>query len=127
MRRKKTAPPTSRLPRATPDELVRMLIPPVQALDLVLLGTTADAVANATRSIGKLRADGLDHLACGDIVVALAELDLRAKALGPEAVQRVRDTHAAIAKAEQALDDARRAHASAKTEVLATLGYRTTP
>lgn len=123
MRRKKTAPP-SRLPRATPDELVRMLIPPVQALDLVLLGTTADAVANATRGIGKLRDDGLDHLACGDIVVALAELDLRAKALAPEVVQRIRDTSDAIAEAEKALDAARRAHARAKTEVLAALGYK---
>lgn len=111
------------LPRSSPRELLRVLVPPAQAIELVLLGTTADALANATRGFGKLRDDGLDHLVCHDILDALAELDLRTKELSRAAIQRVAETRAEIDKAEAALDAAKSAHACAKAEIFRALGY----
>ena len=120
---KRARAPATALPRATPGELLRVLVPPSQALELVLMSTTADALANATRGFGKLRDDGLEHLACHDILDALAELDLRAKKMPPATIQRVFETRDAIAKAEAALASAKSAHARARAELLLALGY----
>ena len=117
-------PPSGRLPQTPPDELMRMLIDPRQALALVTEGTAGAALANATRRIGEMNRDGLGHLACSDILVALAELELRARQIDPERLDSIRSTAAAIDAAEVALEAARRAHARAKAEVLVTLGYR---
>ena len=114
----------SRLPTLPPDELMRLLIESTQVLELVIEGTAADALANATRRIGEYSRDGLGHLVCNEILVALAELDLRAKRLDPAMRDAVRTTYQAIDAAEQALEAARREHARAKAEVLLALGYR---
>lgn len=113
-----------RLPPAPPAELMRVLIPPTQALALITQGTTADALANATRQIGTMTRDGLGHLACSDILTALAELDLRAKALPPELVDQIDSTDRAITEARAALAAAEAAHTRAKAEVLLAIGYR---
>ncbi len=114
----------SDLPRAAPDELMHMLIDPMQALALVTEGNTAKALANATRQIGELNRNDLGHLACRDILVALAELDLRATQISPELIEGFRTTRTAIAAAEEALEAARRAHTRTKAEVLIAIGYR---
>lgn len=112
------------LPRATPDELMRMLIDPIHALDLVAEGKAAEALANATRRIGELQRDDLGHLVCSDILIALAELDLRARQLPPDMIESLHSTQDAIAAAEAALESARHAHVRAKAEVLVKIGYR---
>lgn len=113
----------SDLPRSTPAELMRVLIDPMHALVLVVEGTAADALANATRQIGEMDRDGLGHLACRDILTALAELDLRARQIAPEKIAGLRTTADAIEEARRALAAAERAHVRAKAEVLAAIGY----
>jgi hypothetical protein len=105
-------------------ELLRMLIDPMQAIDLVAEGKAAEALANATRCIGELRRNDLGHLVCSDILIALAELDLRGRQLPPGMIDDLHSTHDAIAAAEAALEAARHAHTRAKAEVLVALGYR---
>lgn len=112
------------LPRLPPDALMRLLIPPGQALDLLVEGKAAEALANATRQIGAMTSDGLGHLACSDILVALAELELRARKLGPAPVHHIQSTHDAVEEARIKLVAAERAHARAKAEALIALGYR---
>ena len=112
------------LPQAPPDELMRVLISPSQALDLAVEGKTADALANATRQIGVLTRDGVGHLVCSDILTALAELDLRAKQLAPEVLGRVEESRRAIEEARAALAAAETQHTRAKAEVFLVLGYR---
>ena len=112
------------LPRLPPAELMRMLISPGQALDLLVEGKAAEALANATRQIGGLQRDGLGHLVGSDILVALAELDLRAKELGPAPVHIIKQTERALEEAKERLVAAERAHARAKAEALIALGYR---
>ena len=101
-----------------------MLIPPSQALDLVAQQKTAEALANATRQIGGMTRDGLGHLACNDILTALAELDLRAKQVSPQMLRSLDDTREAIRRAHAALAAAETLHARAKAEILSTIGYR---
>ena len=125
MRRQKSDAPAP--PRATPAELLLLLVPPAQAVDLVALGKTADAVANATRALRKLRDDGLGHLTSDDILVALAELDLRSKGLAPELIHRLDAADAELATAEQTLAGARRARTRAREEILVALGYNEAP
>ena len=120
--RKKAQRPSERLPQSSPDELMRMLIDPTHALDLVAEGKAAEALANATRRIGELNRAGL--LPCSDILAALAELDLRARQLPPSMIEDLHVTHAAITVAEAALEAARRAHTRAKAEILIAIGYR---
>jgi hypothetical protein len=103
---------------------MRMLIDPMQAIDLVAEGKAAEALANATRRIGELQRDDLGHLVCSDILIALAELDLRGRQLPPAMIEDLHSTHDAIAAAELALEAARSAHLRAKAEVLVALGYR---
>ena len=114
---------SGRLPRSSPEELMRMLIPPSQALDLVSTGTAGDALANAMRQIGELTKSGLGNLACADILDALAELVLRAKRVSPAALCSIAASREAIEAARTALVVAEREHARAKAEVLVTLGY----
>jgi hypothetical protein len=121
---KRRAPAPERLPQSPPDELMRMLIPPSQALALLTEGKTAEALANATRQIGAMTREGLGHLACSDILTALAELDLRARQLAPSAIASIGATDRAITEARAALVAAEAAHARAKAEVLLALGYR---
>ena len=115
---------SGRLPQAPPDELMRMLISPSQALDLVVEKKTADALANATRQIGDMTRDGLGHLACSDILTALAELDLRAKQISPQMLSSLDDSREAIIRAHAALVAAEKLHMRAKAEILFALGYR---
>lgn len=115
---------TTRLPPSPPNELMRMLIDPRQALALVTEGTAGAALANATRQIGAMNRDGLGHLACNDILTALAELELRARQLAPATIESVQSTHTAIESAKAALAAAECAHARSKAEVLVALGYR---
>lgn len=112
------------LPSLPPDELLHILIDPMHALDLVAKDQVAEALANATRRIGELNRDNLGHLTSSDILIALAELDLRARQLPPSMIEDLHSTHDAIAAAEAALEAARRAHTRAKAEVLIALGYR---
>jgi hypothetical protein len=113
------------LPRTTPaDELMRLLIDPLHALALVTEGTVGEALANATRRIGELNRDNLGHLACSDILIALAELELRSRQLSPEMIGAIGSTNTAVEEAKRALAEAERAHARAKAEVLVALGYR---
>jgi len=114
----------SQLPSLPPDELMRVLIPPTQALDLIIEGKTAEALANATRQIGGLTRDGLGHLVCSEILTALAELDLRAKQIGPEVLGSIEESHRAIEEARAALTAAETKHTRAKAEVFLALGYR---
>jgi len=116
--------PLERLPQAPPDELMRVLISPSQALELAVEGKTADALANATRQIVVLTRDGVGHLVCSDILTALAELDLRAKQLAPEVLRRVEESHRVIEEARAALAAAEAAHAKAKAAAFLALGYR---
>jgi hypothetical protein len=116
--------PSGRLPQAPPEELLRMLIPPSQALDLVAQHKTAEALANATRQIGAMERDGLGHLACNDILTALAELDLRAKQVSPQMLKSLEDTREAIMRAHAALATAEILHTRARAEILLTIGYR---
>lgn len=113
-----------RLPSAPPGNLLRMLIDPAQALALVTEGQVGAALANATRRIGELRGDGLGHLVRDDILVALAELELRARTLPADAVTAIQSTMEVIETARRALKDAERAHARARAAVLVGLGYR---
>lgn len=122
--RKKAPRPPERLRQSPADDLMRMLIDPMHALDLVAEGKVAEALANATRRIGEIQRDDLGHLVCGDILIALAELDLRARQLPPAMIEDLHSTHDAIAAAEAALEAARRAHIRAKAEVLVAIGYR---
>ena len=119
--------PAGRLPRSSPEELMRMLIPPSQALDLVSTGTAGDALANAMRQIGELTKSGLGNLACTDILDALAELVLRAKQVPRAAICNIAASREAIEAAKTALAAAEREHARAKAEVLSSLGYKDTP
>ena len=96
----------------------------MHALELVANGQVAEALANATRRIGEMNRDNLGHLACSDILIALAELDLRARQLPPSMIEDLHSTHDAITAAEIALETARRAHTRAKAEILVSLGYR---
>lgn len=121
-----TCPKSERLPQvpqASPAELLRVLIDPMHALTLVTEGKTAEALANATRQIGELNRDGLGHLACSDILIALAELELRSRQL-PAAIAGVRSTRAAVESAKAALAAAEHEHVRSKAEVLSALGYR---
>lgn len=120
----RTTCPTPSGPHVPPDELMRALIDPRQALALVTEGKTAEALANATRQIGALNRDGLGHLVCSDILTALAELELRARQLAPATIEGVQSTRDAIESAKAALAAAERAHARSKAEVLVSLGYR---
>lgn len=122
--RKKAQRQPDRLPQAPPDELMRVLIDPMHALDLVAEGKVAEALANATRRIGELNRDDLGHLTCSEILIALAELDLRARQLPPSMIEDLHTTHDAITAAEIALEAARHAHIRAKAEVFNSLGYR---
>ena len=115
---------STRLPPSPPNELMRMLIDPRQALALVTEGTAGAALANATRQIGEMNRDGLGHLACSDILTALAELELRARQLTPATIESVQSTRTAIESAKAALASAECAHARSKAEVLVALGYR---
>ena len=115
---------STRHPPSPPNELMRMLIDPRQALALVTEGTAGAALANATRQIGAMNRDGLGHLACSDILTALAELELRARQLAPATIESVQSTHTAIESAKAALASAECAHARSKVEVLVALGYR---
>ena len=115
--------PSGRLPRSSPEELMRMLIPPSQALDLVSAGTAGEALANAMHQIGELTKSGLGNLACTDILDALAELVLRAKQVSPAALCNITASRQAIEDARTALAAAEREHARAKAEVLISLGY----
>jgi len=101
-----------------------MLIPPSQALELVAQQKTAEALANATRQIGGMTRDGLGHLACSDILTALAELDLRGRQVSPQMLRSLDDTRAAITRAHAALATAEALHARAKAEILLAIGYR---
>lgn len=101
-----------------------MLIPSAHALDLVVEGKAAEALANATRRIGALTRDGLGDLTCSDILVALAELELRSRSISPEMLTAIRATADAIEAARAAITSAQRAHARARSQVLAALGYR---
>jgi len=121
--KKKSQRQPERLPQPPPHDLMRMLIPPAQALDLVTQGKTAEALANATRQIGKLTRDGLGHLACSDILTALAELDLRARQIAPETIERVAENRA-IEEARAALAAAEVLHTRAKAEAFLAIGYR---
>lgn len=112
------------LSRSTPDELMRLLIDPGQALALVEQGNAAEALASATRRIGDLQRDGLGHLICTDILTALAELDLRARSLPEGMAARIGQTRDAVEIAKQALAAAEHEHTRAKAEVLIELGYR---
>lgn len=107
-----------------PDELMRLLIPPVQALELTLQGMAAEALANATRRFDALKRDRLDHLTSNGILTALAELDLRGRQLDPALVNRVRQTHDEVKDARRALADAEANHARAKADVFSALGSR---
>lgn len=113
-----------RLPKSSPAELLRMLIPASQAFDLTITGTAGDALANATQRIGQIKQDGLAHLVCTDILDALAELVLRAKQLSPEMLGNVHSCREAVEAAKRALAAAEQAHARAKAEVFAALGYK---
>lgn len=117
-------PLSGRLSQSPPDDLMRMLIDPAQALALVAEGKVAEALANATRRIGEMNRDDLGHLACSDILIALAELDLRGKQISPEMLDGIRSTGEDIEAAKAALVAAERAHARAKAEVLSVIGYR---
>ncbi len=116
--------PESPLPRLPAEELMRLLIPPAQALDLLVQGSAAEALANATRQIGDMNRGGIGHLACTDILLALAELELRAKKLGSAPVHRIQHTADALEAAKATLAQAEHAHARAKAEALVALGYR---
>jgi hypothetical protein len=113
-----------KMPQASPDELMRLLIDPMHALALVEERKVGEALANATRRIGELSRDGLKHLACSDILIALAELELRARQISPEAIDNVGSTREAVEAAKRALAAAERAHTKAKAEVLVAIGYR---
>lgn len=117
-------PPRPQAGRLPPNELMRVLISPSQALDLVAEKKTADALANATRQIGDMTRDGLGHLACSDILTALAELDLRAKQISPQMLRNLEDTREAILRARAELAAAETLHTRAKAEIFRSLGYR---
>ena len=114
----------TRLPRATPDELMRMLIDPMQALVLVTEGNAGEALANATRRINELNRDDLGHLVCSDILIALAELELRGRQISPKMLESIQSSSKAIESAKAALTAAECAYARSKAEVLIALGYR---
>ena len=122
--RKKDQRQPERLPQSPPHELMRVLIDPMHALVLVTQGKVGEALANATLRIGDLNRDGLGNLVCSDILIALAELELRARQLTPATIESVQSTSTAIESAKAALAAAERAHARAKAEVLVALGYR---
>lgn len=111
------------LPQAPAADLMRGLIEPMHALDLVAEGKVAEALASATRQIGELSRNGLGNLTSSDILIALAELDLRARELPPAMIEDLHATHAAVAAAEAALQAARQAHARTQAEILRALGY----
>ena len=121
----KSAP--SQLPARAATELLRMLIDPRHALTLVLEGKVGEALANATRQINAHRGEGLGHLVKDDILLALAELDLRARSTPPETIQTFRATKENIHAAEIALEAAQRAHTRARVEALVALGYQDHP
>jgi hypothetical protein len=102
------------LPRLPADELMRLLIPPWQAIDLLIKNTTAEAIANAMRQIGGRHRN---------ILIALAELDLRAKELGPAPMHCIKVSAHALEEAKAQLAAAERAHARARAEVLIAIGY----
>jgi len=110
--------------RFPPAEALRLLIDPDHALVLVTRGQVAEALANATRQVGALDRDGLGHLACRDILTALAELDLRARRLPATALQRLQSTARAIEDAKTTLAVAEQAHRAAEAEVLCAIGYQ---
>lgn len=101
-----------------------MLIDPMQALMLVTQGKAGEALANATRRINELNRDDLGHLVCSDILIALAELELRGRQISAEMLESVESTREAIDSAKAALAAAEHAHARSKAEVLIAIGYR---
>lgn len=116
-----TCPKRTPVLRDPPAVLMRNLIDPMQAVHLVVEGKAGEAVANATRRIGELKSLG-PWCPTNDIVIALAEVELRGKAAAAE-IQAVRNAKAALDAAKAALDAAERAHAGSIAQVLTALGY----
>ena len=103
---------------------MRILIDPMQALVLVTEGKAGEALANATRRINELNRDDLGHLVCSDILIALAELELRGRQISPKMLESIQSASKDIESAKAALTAAEHAYARSKAEVLIALGYR---
>ncbi|HSX23412.1 MAG TPA: hypothetical protein VLE97_11615 [Gaiellaceae bacterium] len=116
-----TCPKRTPVHRDPPAVLMRNLIDPMQAVHLVVEGTAGQAVANATRQIGELKSLG-PWCPTDDIVIALAEVELRGRH-ATEEIEAVRKARAAIDAAKAALDAAERGYARSIAEVLTVLGY----
>ena len=116
-----TCPKKTPVLRDPPAVLMRNLIDPMQAVHLVVEGTAGEAVANATRRIGELKSLG-PWCPTDDIVIALAEVELRGRHAAAE-ILAVRKARAALDAAKAALDAAERNHARSIAEVLTAIGY----
>lgn len=117
-----TCPDNVPLRRDPPVVLMRSLIDPMQAVCLVVEGKAGEALANATRQIGELKSLG-PWCPTDDIVIALAEVELRGRAVAAE-IQAVRNARAALDAARATLDAADRAHARSLAQILTALGYQ---